>query len=222
VKRRLASITLSAAIALMSYSVAFAATLQITSLSCDTAADTITICTSGGTMTNIYFYHETIYGSESYTLTNVSPGCTTFPTVAGGPVDLMDGDLVQAFGFDANGPVDQMQIWCNVTPTLPPADDGRLSNPGAPAAVYCDPTQIDIYEIADGEGELAIYLTEEEMADLVPGGEPMLIKQEHDIRLFLLPDGSFKLLMLQPDGKTYFLFWKDCIPYNEGAEWNVN
>jgi hypothetical protein len=97
--------------------------------------------------------------------------------------------------------------------------DGRSNgNCGAPVVMYCSEDQIDFYLIdASGEGYLALRLTSDDLDGVTPGSEPKLVKRAGDVRVYLLPDGTFKLMAPQSDGKTYYMFWSDCQVIAEGA-----
>jgi hypothetical protein len=180
------------------------------SVSCD-ASGNADICLTAGS-----------YAGTINVLVNGNPG--TPIAVPAGPTCLSvgpynPGDVLKFIVQVTVGTPQSMTVTCQDASTGGCTGDGRLNaNCGSPVAVYCSEDKIDFYLIdANGEGQLVLSLSADDLDDLNPGKEPVLVKKVGDMRVYLLPDGTFKLMAPQSDGKTYYLFWSDCQVFAEGA-----
>jgi hypothetical protein len=110
------------------------------------------------------------------------------------------------------------------TPSVGCADDGRTNtNCSAPEFLYCsgDTLNFYLYDYATGKGTLDFSVKQSDLPESVR--KETLVKQDGSVTLYMEPDGTFKLLAPQPDGKIYFMIFdaSDCTSLREGAEWNL-
>jgi hypothetical protein len=192
----------------------------IKSATCDYNANTVKVCGSlgdGSSDDTEIYVNGVLIGYYNQNFGPMNPACLTIQL----PVDITPGDVVVAGNtIETSTP---SSATCSAGGNGC-ADDGRVNtNCSAPEILYCggDTLKFYAYNTFTGEGDFDFSVKQSDLPESV--SKETLVKQDGSVKLYMEPDGTFKLLAPQPDGKIYFMIFdtSDCTSLREGAEWNL-